>query len=206
MNREKLLGGSKGFTLIEMAIVLIIIGIIIGAVVKGKDIIRSAEQKKIYSKFVNEWQIAYMNFYDRTGRILGDRNSPPDGQADASTCTQLINGNPPTYYGLKNVGLNSPTTNSSNACTYRYSDSEGNMHDISITFDYDGTDNYNYMHVTAIPLELAMALDKMIDGEADGTKGDFIRIASDGGTPLPWIRSSEGPTDESKAVRWKMQF
>ena len=35
MNRKKLLGGNKGFTLIEMAIVLIIIGIIIGAVVKG---------------------------------------------------------------------------------------------------------------------------------------------------------------------------
>ena len=39
---------NKGFTLIEMAIVLIIIGIIIGAVVKGKDLVRSAEQKRLY--------------------------------------------------------------------------------------------------------------------------------------------------------------
>ncbi len=44
------LKNDKGFTLIEMAIVLIIIGIIIGAIVKGKDIIRSGEQKKIYSE------------------------------------------------------------------------------------------------------------------------------------------------------------
>ncbi|HBN26850.1 MAG TPA: hypothetical protein DD405_05225, partial [Desulfobacteraceae bacterium] len=37
---------TRGFTLIEMAIVLIIIG----AVVKGKDLVRGAEQKKIYTK------------------------------------------------------------------------------------------------------------------------------------------------------------
>ncbi len=61
---------NKGFTLIEMAIVLIIIGIIIGAVVKGKDIIRSGEQKKIYTKFINGWQSSYLSFYDRTGKIL----------------------------------------------------------------------------------------------------------------------------------------
>ncbi|NNG01461.1 MAG: prepilin-type N-terminal cleavage/methylation domain-containing protein, partial [Desulfobacteraceae bacterium] len=30
---------NKGFTLVEMAIVLILIGIIIGAVVKGKDLV-----------------------------------------------------------------------------------------------------------------------------------------------------------------------
>ncbi len=43
------LSSQKGFTLVEMAIVLIIIGIIIGAIVKGKDVIKSGEQKKLYS-------------------------------------------------------------------------------------------------------------------------------------------------------------
>ncbi|MEJ2039835.1 MAG: prepilin-type N-terminal cleavage/methylation domain-containing protein, partial [Desulfosarcinaceae bacterium] len=57
-------GDNKGFTLVEMALVLIIIGIIIGAVVKGKDLVRSAEQKRIYAKFLNEWRLAYLNFYD----------------------------------------------------------------------------------------------------------------------------------------------
>ena len=68
------LGNEKGFTLIEMAIVLIIIGIIIGAVVKGKDVIKSAEQKRLYNSFIREWQTAYNNYYDRTGWILGDLN------------------------------------------------------------------------------------------------------------------------------------
>jgi prepilin-type N-terminal cleavage/methylation domain-containing protein len=66
------LSDTRGFTLIEMAIVLIIIGIIIGAVIKGKDLIRSAEQKKIYTKYLNAWRMAYANFYDRTGKRLGD--------------------------------------------------------------------------------------------------------------------------------------
>ena len=38
-----LIGNNKRFTMIEMAIVLIIIGIIIGAVIKGKDLVRSGE-------------------------------------------------------------------------------------------------------------------------------------------------------------------
>ena len=39
--------GAEGFTLIELSIVLIIIGLLLGAIVKGKDLIRSAELKKI---------------------------------------------------------------------------------------------------------------------------------------------------------------
>ena len=84
----KYLSDKRGFTLIEMAIVLIIIGIIIGAVIKGKDLIRSAEQKKIYTKYLNAWQTVYANFYDRTGKRLGDfydasiSSEGQDGKAD----------------------------------------------------------------------------------------------------------------------------
>ena len=211
-NSTGFISGNEGFTLIEMAIVLIIIGIIIGAVVKGKDLIRGAEQKKVYSKFVNEWRTAYMNFYDRTGKILGDTSNPLDGETDGATCTQLVDGDsgsPPVFYGLSQIGLNPPVTNSTDACIYRYTDSEGGSHGVTVTFDY-GTDtatrsSYNYLHLTNLPLELAIALDRMIDGEADGTKGDFVRV--NGTALLDWIRtSSEGPTSETQVARWKMEF
>ena len=77
-------GDNRGFTLIEMAIVLIIIGIIIGAVVKGKDVMKSAEQKRLYSTFVREWQMAYNNYYDRTGWILGDDASDTNATRDGA--------------------------------------------------------------------------------------------------------------------------
>lgn len=207
------ISGNQGFTLIEMAIVLIIIGIIIGAVVKGKDLVRGAEQKKIYAKFINEWRIGYLNFYDRTGMVLGDTNVPKDGHSNNTSCTNIINGSggtPPAYYGMLQVGLKAPTTNSSDECTYRYTDSEGGMHDIGISFAYGtdaqtGTAGYNYMALANLPIELAIALDRMIDSEADGTNGDFIRVT--GNNRIAWIRSpSDTPTTETQVARWKMEF
>ena len=77
MKKAGRIRNHQGFTLIEMALVLIIIGIIIGAIVKGRDLIQSAEQKKIFTKYVNAWQTAYLEFYDRTGKILLTRAAPP---------------------------------------------------------------------------------------------------------------------------------
>lgn len=62
---------NKGFTLIEMAIVLVIIGIIIGAVVKGQDLIENAKAKQFVSK-MKSWEISLNTYYDRKGRLPGD--------------------------------------------------------------------------------------------------------------------------------------
>ncbi|MBF0542486.1 MAG: prepilin-type N-terminal cleavage/methylation domain-containing protein, partial [Nitrospirae bacterium] len=46
---KNLFNNAKGFTLVEIAIVLVIIGIILGAAMKGKDLIYGAR----YKKFIN---------------------------------------------------------------------------------------------------------------------------------------------------------
>ena len=207
---------NKGFTLVEMALVLIIIGIIIGAIVKGNDLIRSAEQKRIYTKFLGDWRLAYMNFYDRTGKVLGDTydGAAPgqNGLADTSAGTadtptnagraDLNDGDattPPAYLGLSQVGLRAPTTNVPNTpYEYRYIDSQGNGHTMNIAFAADATANYNYMMINNIPAELAMSIDTMIDGEADGNTGDFIN-----GTGAAW---NINPVADETDVRWRMQF
>jgi prepilin-type N-terminal cleavage/methylation domain-containing protein len=208
----KILKADQGFTLIEMAIVLIIIGIIIGAVVKGKDLIRGGEQKKIYSQFLNEWRTAYLNFYDRTGRVLGDTNG--DGRADTNPTHRgnppndkgrdaLITGdslhNPPDYYGISQIGLNAPKTNTDKAWKYRYSDSTGKAHELILSFDFDDSEKYNFMQISNAPNELCMALDTMIDGAADGTRGDFIGGSNNG---QAWGASPSAVI----TARWKMQF
>ena len=66
--------GNKGFTLVEMAIVLVIIGIILGAVIKGQDLIAGAKEKKFKSE-VDQLATAYYTYYDKYSRIPGDDNN-----------------------------------------------------------------------------------------------------------------------------------
>ena len=68
---------QKGFTLVEMAIVLAVIGLIIGAIAIGKDVQRNAEYTKIKNKFIDQWEQAYNAYYQRTGGVLGDSQTAP---------------------------------------------------------------------------------------------------------------------------------
>jgi len=66
-----------GFTLVEMAIVLAVIGLILGAIMIGKDIQRNAEYTKIKQKFVDQWVVGYNTYYARTGVPIGDSQTAP---------------------------------------------------------------------------------------------------------------------------------
>ncbi len=78
---------QQGFTLVEMAIVLVIIGLILGAVSIGKDLQRDAENQKIFQKFVAGWKQVYDQYYQRTGVVLGDSQIAP---------TYMVNGDEAT--------------------------------------------------------------------------------------------------------------
>ncbi len=66
-----------GFTLVEMAVVLVIIGVILGAVMIGRDVQRNAEYTRIKQKFVDQWVVAYNNYNQRLGAPVGDNQSAP---------------------------------------------------------------------------------------------------------------------------------
>jgi prepilin-type N-terminal cleavage/methylation domain-containing protein len=68
---------AQGFTLIEMAVVLVIIGLILGAVSIGKDVQRNAEYARIKQKFIDQWAVAYNVYGQRTGYPLGDSQQEP---------------------------------------------------------------------------------------------------------------------------------
>lgn len=67
------LRNRKGFSLVEIAVVLVIIGIIIGAVVKGQDLILNARAKQVTSQ-LNTWRNLSLAYLDRNGRLPGDVN------------------------------------------------------------------------------------------------------------------------------------
>lgn len=71
MKRFQKMREQKGFTLIELAIVLVIIGIIIGAVLKGQDLIESARIKR-FDNSMREWETAVWTYVDRKGTFPGD--------------------------------------------------------------------------------------------------------------------------------------
>jgi prepilin-type N-terminal cleavage/methylation domain-containing protein len=57
---------QKGFTLVEIAIVLVIIGLLLGGVLKGQELITNAKIKSVTSDFDNI-SAAYYAYIDRTG-------------------------------------------------------------------------------------------------------------------------------------------
>ncbi len=85
--------GQRGFTLVELAIVLVIIGIILGAVLKGQELINNAKVKRLYNQY-REILAATYTYYDKYGKYPGDDNTanPRWAAATAGNSNGLIDG------------------------------------------------------------------------------------------------------------------
>jgi prepilin-type N-terminal cleavage/methylation domain-containing protein len=62
-----------GFTLIELAFVLLIIGVIAGAVLKGQDLLETAKIRSILSD-IHRYKIAIQLYQEQYGSLPGDDN------------------------------------------------------------------------------------------------------------------------------------
>ena len=65
---------QKGFTLVEVAIVLVIIGLLLGGVLKGQELIENSKVKSVTSDFENI-TAAYYAYRDRKGEYPTDDGS-----------------------------------------------------------------------------------------------------------------------------------
>ena len=71
---------AAGFTLIEIAVVLVVIGLLVGAVLTGQELIGSARVRNLSDTSAGI-QSAYFAFVDRYRRVPGDWNAAEAGEA-----------------------------------------------------------------------------------------------------------------------------
>lgn len=156
---------QAGFTLVEMSVVLLVIGLILGAVSIGKDLQRDAEYTKIKQKFIDPWAAAYNSYYLRTGVVLGDSQVAPsymvNGTATAGTSGNTgdttLTTQPPAicdsttanlasratpldtlYAEMDRHGVRMPPGRSEGKeSRYVYLDSNGNPQEIQICFQWN---------------------------------------------------------------------
>jgi prepilin-type N-terminal cleavage/methylation domain-containing protein len=95
--------GEKGFTLVELAIVLVIIGIILAGIIKGQELITNAKIKRAFNA-QKEIAAAIYTYYDRYGFYPGD-----DPQAAAKFTNPAVtsgNGNALIAVGAASTAAN----------------------------------------------------------------------------------------------------
>src|SRR3954463_1841501 len=81
-----MLSRNKGFTLVEIAIVLVIIGLLLGGILKGQEMITQAKIKNSIADF-SGISAAYHGYQDRYRRLPGDDNQAATRWTDLTAAT-----------------------------------------------------------------------------------------------------------------------
>ncbi|QDQ26401.1 prepilin-type N-terminal cleavage/methylation domain-containing protein [Chitinimonas arctica] len=184
---------QKGFTLIEIAIVLVIIGLLLGGVLKGQELITGAKVKALASDLKN--MMVYINAYqDRFRSIPGDdltaathltgaTNATTPGAA-ANRGNGLITGNwDPTvaaqtdesYLFWQHVRLANLATGNSTvgAADYPPVNALGGRMGITSTTPVTGQTGTFFACANNITGDMANRVDILVDGAAQGAQGSL---------------------------------
>lgn len=190
--------------------VLVVIGLLLGAVSIGKDLQRGAEQQIIHAKFVQPWAVAYNEYFARTGVVVGDSQTSPTLKVNGNE-SLLCDSNTETSDELHDlmdqVGIEMPPGRAEGKeDRYIYLDSNGNPQEIRVCFKNVAwpdsgnvsLNNKNVMVIRGVNPDLARNLDAAIDGRPDARFGLFREANNlndptgsvDGTASLEWSRDN----------------
>ncbi len=176
-----MLKDKKGFTLIELAIVLVIIGIILGAILKGQALIQNARAKRTLND-MKGLEAMVWTFYDRYGVLPGDCAPAGSGRIDSHVSgnwtlgyldtsttapTALCQGNSYNrpFNDLKYSGIASKTAE--NRIQFKHALNGP----FFLGYEHVNGVDYNVIAVNDIPCWAAKMIDQSVDGGIDAGVG-----------------------------------
>lgn len=189
---------QRGFTLIEIAIVLVIIGLLLGGVLKGQELITSARVRNLTSQ-QDGIKAAYFGFLDRYRALPGDYTAATTNinGVGATTCgtgngdgNGQITGNEAilAWEHLSKSGFinGSYTCNTTESTTTTPSNPYGTRMQLIYDAVYDGapTARHNVKTGNQIPSDILAEVDRKVDdGNAAGGTFRFSAYAGGGTAP-----------------------
>jgi len=191
---------QTGFTLIEIAIVLVIIGLLLGGVLKGQELITSARVRNIISQ-QDGVKAAYFGFLDRFRALPGDyslaatnianvlpaANGNGNGQIRSVTAGDAIDEYIAVWDHLSKAGfINGSFTYTANPETPGTAPTSPYARYIQVMYDNvygagGGALRHNIKTGNSIPSELLSEIDRKID-DGNPVTGVFQFSAYPGGT------------------------
>ncbi len=181
---------KKGFSLIEIGIVMVVIGILMAAVMKGKDIIKSAEIKEMNQTFLSKWVAVTASYYDKVGyNLTGSTISRSMGVADGlsdDNSSETVNGCNKLIDYAKQAGINIKkiiSTNTNSPCrrviSGEFTDNVTvgvGLESFRINTSTESNTTRNFILFFNMPGDIALSYDRLVDNQADLTKGSVIAL------------------------------
>jgi prepilin-type N-terminal cleavage/methylation domain-containing protein len=185
---NKIRRDQAGFTLVEIAIVMVIIGLIIGGVLKGQAMIENAKVKRAV-KQGDELRAAIMTFFDKYGVYPGDENLaaiPPGTDTEGNNNGQIAGAE--AYGVFLDLSLADLISGTYNGTSDRPVHPFGGNLDVTWINNPPGasTSPGHYLRYFRMPAEVCLEVDTKYDdgvfnsgtilGSADYTAGTTIAI------------------------------
>lgn len=150
--------GQKGFTLVELALVLVIIGLLITGVLKGEALIQNAKVKKVVNQ-KESLTAAFYAFYDKYNQYPGDTNVAPTGSAYTGNGNGQVTGNERWYlfdHLVRASIINGSYDGTANSVPV-------NAYGSWMRIEYIAAVTANCVSINAIPYDVAEELDRKYD-------------------------------------------
>jgi prepilin-type N-terminal cleavage/methylation domain-containing protein len=173
----------KGFTLVEVAIVLVIVGLVIFGVLKGQEMVKQGKVKKLMNQ-KNDLAAAVFTYQDKRGGKLPGATNPatPSRIIALSAWKDLSEAN--LISGTYTVA---PLASIADAMKNPY----GGSVDVYYTAMVD-TKSKNVIEMIGVPVEVMHQIDIAYDdGTDNGTPADFTDDTGGNTGGIQWVDATE---------------